>query len=267
MTRNFSRREFCTTAAAAGASALTGCKLGPTTQIVTGDGRITARPGIAPTTTMTPGIYDLVVGGSDQFCWMIVPTAYEPSRAWPLALFFRGAITPARNYMDNFQPIADELGLIILAPEATSRTWDLILGGFGPDVAFINRALHTAFRTVHVDPNRIFTSGFSDGASYSLSLGLTNGDFFTRIGAYSPGFIQVAAQRGQPSFFITHGNMDAVLPVESSRYIVEQLQSANYEVEYREFDGPHAVSLSLAKESYKWMIDSTAPSTPKRGTP
>ena len=216
---------------------------------------------------MTPGIYDLVVGGSDQFCWMIVPTAYEPSRAWPLALFFRGAITPARNYMDNFQPIADELGLIILAPEATSRTWDLILGGFGPDVDFINRALHTAFRTVHVDPNRIFTSGFSDGASYSLSLGLTNGDFFTRIGAYSPGFIQVAAQRGQPSFFITHGTMDAVLPVESSRYIVEQLQSANYEVEYREFDGPHAVSLSLAKESYKWMIDSTAPSTPKRGTP
>jgi phospholipase/carboxylesterase len=234
-------------------AAFTGCRLGTTEFVSTGDGRITARPGIAPTTTIEPGIHDLVVAGSDQFCWMVVPTGYDPSKAWPLALFFRGAITPARNYMDSFKPIADDLGLLILAPEATSRTWDLILGGFGPDVNFINRALHTAYQTVHIDQNRIFTSGFSDGASYSLSLGLTNGDFFTRIAAYSPGFMRAAAQRGQPRFFITHGNMDEVLPVESSRYIVEQLQSAKYEVEYREFDGPHAVSLSLARESYAWM--------------
>jgi predicted esterase len=259
MTRNVSRREFCATAAAASAVALTGCKLGPQTEIVTGDGRIAARPGIAPTTSLAPGIHDLVVANSDRYCWLLVPEGYDPTRAWPLALFFRGAITSARYYMDAFKALADELGLIILAPEATGRTWDLILaGGFGPDVEFINFALRTTYQTVHIDPARIFTSGFSDGASYSLSLGLTNGDFFTHIGAYSPGFITVVAQRGHPSFFITHGNMDQVLPVASSQYIVEQLRGAGYEVEYREFDGPHAVSLSLAKEAYKWMIESTA---------
>ena len=262
MEERVSRRRFCASAIAAGTAAVTGCRLGTTT-VVTGDGRITAKPGVAPTTPIAPGIHDLVVTGSDQFCWMIVPTGYDHSRAWPLALFFRGAITPARNYMDNFQPIADDLGLIILAPEATGRTWDLVLGGFGPDVDFIDRALHTAFRTVHVDITRIGTSGFSDGASYSLSLGLTNGDYFTHIAAYSPGFIRTAAQRGHPGFFITHGNMDQVLPVESSRYIVEQLRSADYEVEYREFDGPHAVSLSLARESYAWM--SAAPTATRRG--
>ena len=254
MDDRISRRRFITSATAAGAAALAGCKLGPTTEIITGDGRITARPGVAPTTAFAPGIHDLVVNGSDQLCWMIVPTGYDHTRAWPLALFFRGAITPARNYMDNFKPIADELGIIILAPEATYRTWDLVLGGFGPDVDFINRALDTAFRTVHADANRIGTSGFSDGASYSLSLGLTNGDYFTHIAAFSPGFIQAAAERGHPGFFITHGNRDTVLPVESSQYIVEQLRSADYQVEYREFDGPHAVSLSLAKEAYTWMV-------------
>ena len=263
MNEKISRRRFCAAAFSTGAAALTGCKLGPTSQIVTGDGRITARPGVAPTTPIAPGIHDLVVTGSDQFCWMIVPTGYDHARAWPLALFFRGAITPARNYMDNFKPIADDLGIIILAPEATGRTWDLVLGGFGPDVNFIDRALHTAFRTVHVDVNRIGTSGFSDGASYSLSLGLTNGDYFTHIAAYSPGFIQAAAQRGHPGFFITHGNMDTVLPMDASRYIVEQLRSADYEVEYREFDGPHAVSLSLAREAYGWMVGT--PTQPRRG--
>lgn len=261
MNEHISRRQFCA-AAASSVTALAGCRLGTTTG-VTGDGRITARPGVAPTAPIAPGIHDLVVAGSDQFCWMIVPTGYDHARAWPLALFFRGAVTPARNYMDNFKPIADDLGLIILAPEATSRTWDLILGGFGPDVDFINRALHTAFQTVHVDPGRIGTSGFSDGASYSLSLGLTNGDYFTHIAAYSPGFIRAGAQRGRPAFFITHGNMDQVLPVESSRYIVDQLRSANYEVEYREFDGPHAISLSLAREAYGWMAGVSP--APRRG--
>lgn len=250
---SISRRRFCSTLAA-GAAGLTGCRLGTTGVIATGDGRITARPGLAPTTSMAPGIHDLVVGNTDRYCWLVVPSGYEPSRAWPLTLFFRGAITPAREYLDSFRPIADELGVIILAPEAGSRTWDLILGGFGPDVDFINMALHVAYQTVHVDPTRIFSSGFSDGASYSLSLGMTNGDFLTRIAAYSPGLVQAAAQRGHPEFFITHGNMDAVLPVEGSRYIVDQLRSAGYEVEFREWDGGHAVKLSLARESFEWMI-------------
>ena len=254
MTEHISRRRFWTTAVAAGAAALSGCKLGTTTIPVTGDGRINALPGVPPTAAIAPGIHDLVVAGSDRFCWLIVPAGYDHERAWPMTLFFRGAITPARNYMDNFQPIADELGVLVLAPEANGRTWDLILGGFGPDAEFINRSLHTAFQRVHVDPDRIFTSGFSDGASYSLSLGLTNGDYFSRIAAYSPGFIRAAAQRGQPGFFITHGNMDQVLPVESSRYIVEELKAAGYEVDYREFDGPHAVSLSLARASFEWML-------------
>ena len=33
-------------------------------------------------------------------------------------------------------------------------------------------------------------SGFSDGASYALSLGAANGDLFTHIAAFSPGFMR-----------------------------------------------------------------------------
>jgi predicted esterase len=202
---------------------------------------------------MAPGIHNLDVGDVDRDCWLVVPTGYDPSQAWPLTLFFRGAITPAREYLDSFHPIADEFGVIILAPEAISRTWDLILGSFGADVDFINLALRTAFENVNVDPSRICSSGFSDGASYSLSLGMTNGDFLTRVAAYSPGFIRAAGQRGHPEFFISHGNMDQVLPVDGSRYIVDQLRTAGYVVDYHEFDGPHAVKLSLVRTSFEWM--------------
>ena len=234
---------------------MTGCRLGTTEFTPLSDGRLTARPGVAPTAPITPGIHDLHVLGSDRHCWLIVPEDYDHSKKWPLAMFFRGAITLAENYMAPFQPIANEMGMLVLAPECTGRTWDLILWGeFGPDVEFINKALHTAYQTVHVDPARIFTSGFSDGASYSLSLGLTNGDFIRKIAAYSPGFMRAASTNGHPSFFFTHGRMDQQLPVEASQIMVEELRSAGYDVEYREFDGPHAVSLSLMKETYKWML-------------
>ena len=247
-----SRRRFCATLGT-GAAALAGCRLGTTEPFVIGDGRITARPGVAPTTTVAPGIHNLNIQNSGRPCWLVVPANYEPSRDWPMTLFFRGAITPARNYLDSFQPIADEFGVIILAPEATGQTWDLLGRGFGPDVDFINASLEVAFSRVRVDPARLCSSGFSDGATYSLSLGLTNGDVITRIAAYSPGFMETYVNRGQPEVFITHGTRDQVLPVDSSRNIVDTLRTAGYQVEYHEFDGPHVVSLSLTRASFEWM--------------
>jgi phospholipase/carboxylesterase len=37
--------------------------------------------------------------------------------------------------------LADEAGVILLAPESRGRTWDVLVGGYGPDVEFIGRAL------------------------------------------------------------------------------------------------------------------------------
>jgi phospholipase/carboxylesterase len=63
-------------------------------------------------------------------------------------------------------------------------------GNFGPDVDYINRSLQHVFERYTVDPNRLGIAGFSDGASYALSLGLPNGDLFSHIIAFSPGFMR-----------------------------------------------------------------------------
>ena len=39
----------------------------------------------------------------------------------------------------------------------------------------------------------------------------------------------------------------------SSRRIVPQLERARYAVQYREFDGPHAVPVDIAKAAIAWM--------------
>ena len=105
-----------------------------------------------------------------------------------------------------------------------------------------------------MNAKRLAVTGFSDGASYALSLGLTNGDLFTHLITFSPGFLAPATKRGKPPVFVSHGNRDGVLPIqETSRRIVPELERDDHEVRYREFDGPHTVLLSVAREALDWF--------------
>src|SRR5262249_11709837 len=125
-------------------------------------------------------------------------------------------------------------------------------------------ALAMTFNRCAVDPAHLGIGGFSDGASYALSLGLTNGDRFTHILAFSPGFVPPAAQVGSPLIFVSHGPRDPVLPIDRcSRRIVPRLERAGYDVTYVEFDGPHTVPPEIARRGLDWFLqtDVTARST------
>jgi phospholipase/carboxylesterase len=124
------------------------------------------------------------------------------------------------------------------------RTWDLIAGGLGPDVALLDAALTASSERTAV--SRTGLGGFSDGASYALSLGLANGDLFDVVLAFSPGFVAPPAWRGCPRVWISHGAHDRVLPVERcGRRVARDLTAAGYDVTYEEFDGGHVVTPEL----------------------
>ena len=107
-----------------------------------------------------------------------------------------------------------------------------------------------------MDPARIAVEGFSDGASYALSIGITNGDLFTHVIAFSPGFMAPAGQEGAPRLYISHGVHDDVLPIDlCSHRIVPQVERAGYDVRYREFDGPHTVPDEIAREALAWFTE------------
>jgi phospholipase/carboxylesterase len=183
-----------------------------------------------------------------------VPAGHRPDRPAPLVLLLHGAGGDAEGGLAPLRRLADAAGLILLAPASRRQTWDVILGGFGPDVAFIDRALGQTFGRCAVDPARLAVGGFSDGASYSLSLGLTNGDLFTHVLAFSPGFMAPGERIGKPRLFLSHGTDDRVLPIDAcSRRIVPQVRRAGYDVTYREFDGPHTVPPEVAHEAVDWF--------------
>jgi len=217
------------------------------------NGRVTARPRQVKTAA-PKGLQELKLeGGRDGFIY--VPAAYSQERPAPLVLMLHGAGGNARHSVPLLQDFADKAGVILLVPDSRGRTWDVIVGGYGPDVAYIDRALEQTFGRYNIDPTRIALAGFSDGASYALSLGVTNGDLFTHVVAFSPGFMAQAGERGSPALFISHGTKDRVLPVEScSRKIVPRVKRAGYRVRYREFDGPHTVPPDIAGEAMDWFL-------------
>ena len=189
--------------------------------------------------------------------YLHVPAGLRPERSAPLVVAFHGAGGEGRQMLDILTGLAEAKGFLLLAPDSRGATWDIILDEYGPDVAFVDQAMERVFTEHAVDPARLAAAGFSDGASYALSLGLTNGGLFTHVLAFSPGFAAPAEQHGTPRVFVSHGVGDAVLPVDRcSRRIVPRLQRAGYDIRYHEFDGPHTVPPEIVREALMWFLRS-----------
>jgi phospholipase/carboxylesterase len=215
---------------------------------------LTARPGpsgAAP--AAVAGVHALGVAGARDPI-VFVPEGLPADEPVPLLVALHGAGGDAQGGLSVLRAAAEALGIVILAPASRAATWDAVRGGFGPDTVVIDRALREVFSFVPVDPQRIGVTGFSDGASYALGLGLANGDLFRKVAAFSPGFVPPGPQNGRPAVFIAHGTQDAVLPIDAtSRRVVPALKRRGYDVVYREFDGPHTVPPAIALEAGLWL--------------
>ncbi len=224
--------------------------------------RLLSRPGETPPSGTTaeevsPGLHPLGLG-SERDGLLYVPEGYTPTEEAPLVLMLHGSKGDAQSGISHFLDFADEAGLVLLAPESRDpRDWDFVFPGYyGPDVEFIDRALGQTFDRIAVDAGRVAIEGFSDGASYAVSLGLANGDLFTHVIAFSPGLVDQVAQRGnKPSVFIAHGTGDERLPIDAtSGRRVTRLERDGYEVRYRKFDGGHEVPAEIAHEAVYWLV-------------
>src|SRR5688572_18707330 len=214
-----------------------------------------SRPGSAPRDKPAPGLHPLGLSeGRDGFIY--IPASYSAAKASPLVVLLHGAGQDARECArPELSKLVDPVSVVAIIPESRWPTWDMIYSDYGPDVRFIDQALALAFRKCRIDPKKIAVGGFSDGATYALSLGITNADLFSTVLAFSPGFVKPAAKRGKPRIFIAHGIRDQILPIDqTSREIVAALKEKNYPVRYDEFDGPHTVTMEIARKGIEYFL-------------
>ena len=247
-----SRRRFGRLTGSALASAIVAplaCTL-DTSALQNLDGRLMARPKNKVRTTAS-GTQRL---GLDQTRDAILQMpARIPDGQMPLLVLLHGAGGSAERQLGRMSTAPSDAGVAVLAPDSRGGTWDAISGRFGRDVSFLNRALERVFELVSVDPARLVIGGFSDGATYALSLGLINGQLFKKIAAFSPGFVVPGEPEGKPRIFISHGTQDDILPIDRcGRVIAQRLRASGYNVTMREFEGGHEIPPAVRQEGLAW---------------
>lgn len=205
-------------------------------------GRLSFRPGAAPTEApLAPGRHELAFGeGRDAV--LVVPDGLDLSAPVPLLVMFHGAGGEANRVLPALVPQARARRFLLLAPQSMFVTWDIVIGGHGPDLQRLEQALATVAAHFPLDPQRLAFAGFSDGGSYALSVGVTNGDVASHVIALSAGFMNTFSQAGRPRVFLAHGRSDRQLPIETSAHPhAKRLIDAGLDLTLQPFDGDHVI--------------------------
>lgn len=206
-----------------------------------GRGALLARPSLAASgSALPPGLTRLALDRRRDALAYAPPGLRQPA---PLIVLLHGAGQAADGMVDAFRAHADRLGFAILAPQSTEVTWPVGRPLGGGEIAMIDAALAALFARLRVDPARIAIGGFSDGASYALSLGFANGGLFSDVLAFSPGGFEGGEVRvPRARVFIGHGRSDRILPFSNAAAMVSLFRRAGYDVAFHPFDGGHVMT-------------------------
>jgi phospholipase/carboxylesterase len=205
-------------------------------------GRLSFRPGAAPTTEpLAVGRHALSFDEGREAV-LVVPDGLDTAAPVPLLVMFHGAGGEANRVLPHLVPHARARKFLLLAPQSMFVTWDIVVGGHGPDLQRLDAALSTVARHFRLDPARLAFAGFSDGGSYALSMGMTNGDVASHVIGLSAGFMNTFTQAGTPQVFLAHGRADKQLPIETSAHPhAKRLLDSGYDLTLQPFDGDHVI--------------------------
>jgi len=101
------------------------------------------------------------------------PDKYSPERAWPLVVALHGYGDNAAAFHDLWKSVTDSLGFVLLTPQGEERTQEGFGWTWGSNAErAVQISIDIVNKAVHVDPKRIYLTGFSLGGSLCYKLGL-----------------------------------------------------------------------------------------------
>jgi len=217
-------------------------------------GRLSFTPAEPTQDPLPPGRNRLGIA-DERDSVLFVPTGLDALGPVPLFVMFHGAGGFPEKVLPFIEEHAERDKFLILAPHSMYPTWDIVIGGSGPDLERLHQALIAVTSRYRIDRDHLAFAGFSDGASYALSIGVTNGDIASHVIAFSGGFMAVFTQEGAPKVFIAHGLNDEQLPIETSgRANATKLKAAGYDVQYIEFSGLHAIQPVIVDMAIQFFL-------------
>ncbi|MDG2333543.1 MAG: hypothetical protein P8Q97_04895 [Myxococcota bacterium] len=202
------------------------------------------------------------VESGDSQAVLLTPPTVDPEIQYPLITVFHGAGRQDEWLVKACQGAPEARQAFFLVPRSREPTWDLIAGGDGqPDLEFLEYAWDLIFRRYPIDGTRQVLMGYSDGASYALSLVLSNPGFFDAALCWAAGFAMmdrsaVGNQEKRTRFYLEYGTADELFSFDQVALPMrENLERAGYEVEFSvDEGGRHWPSGSFQGEALDWYF-------------
>ncbi len=169
-----------------------------------------------------------------------VPLTYQPTKGYGLVVCLHGAGFTGESYLERWQSRLGE-DYLLVCPTYPAGAWftrraeDLVIA-----------VVRKVQRQYHIDPDRIFLTGMSNGGIGAWLIGMHQAPMFAGIAPMAGGLDAVlmpflANLRNTPVYMI-HGAKDQVMPVELSRSISRELAALGYPHRYREHNREHPMA-------------------------
>ena len=169
-----------------------------------------------------------------------IPLTYQPSKGYGLVVCLHGAGFTGDVYLERWQArLGDDY--ILACPTYAAGAWftrqaeDLVLA-----------TIQQVRSRYHVDPDRIFLTGMSNGGIGAWLIGMHHASLFAGLAPMASGLDEalmpfLANLRNTPVYMI-HGAKDQVMPVELSQAISRELTELGYPHVYREHQREHPMA-------------------------
>ncbi len=199
------------------------------------------------------GASRLGLSDDDRDATLYIPRSYRPGVPVPVMMMLHGFAGTGDGVRGMF-PLAEEFGVVMIAPESRGLTWGRAIPGFDADVRYLGPAYRRVADIVDIDETRVALGGVSDGAGYALSMGLAYGNSFTHIIVFMGGQMIPYRHQGKPKIFMTHGVDDTQMPIDkTARVYLPKLKADGYDVTYHEYQGGHRVPPAEIRAAFEWF--------------
>jgi pimeloyl-ACP methyl ester carboxylesterase len=180
------------------------------------------------------------VDGAPRRYALYVPPSYRPAASYPLILCLHGAGFNGNDYLERWSPRLGERYLLACPSIADGAWWTR------DGEALVMAVLKEVARHYHVDRDRIFLTGMSNGALGTYLIGLNHTDQFAALipmaGAFPKSFYPLLDDARRTPIYLIHGAKDQVIPVGFSRSIAAYLKQEGIPFVYREHELIHPMA-------------------------
>jgi polyhydroxybutyrate depolymerase len=173
---------------------------------------LSAGPGIFPAET-------IVSGGLERSYHLYVPTTYRSTRPMPLVFNFHGLGSNGADqfFYSELAFLAEKFKFILVSPNGVGNSWN---GGFCcgiaaaqqiDDVGFTSDMIDEISSEYCVNPDRIYSTGISNGGFMSYRLACDLADRIAAIGPVAAANLTISCEPSRPVPVIAMNGTDDLL--------------------------------------------------------